>query len=104
MRSRVRQDEWTWPSRYPVLDEIAELDLNAQARLLQLLQGGQYCRLGAQREKHIQARIICAANNPLEHAVKCGAFREDLLLLESAFFPGAAESAATQRDIPMLVA
>ena len=58
----------------------------------------------ALRGRNTSRHVLSALHKPLEHAVKCGAFREDLLLLESAFFPGAAESAATQRDIPMLVA
>jgi two-component system response regulator AtoC len=86
------------------LDEIAELDLNAQAKLLQLLQDGQYCRLGAQREKHIQARVICATNKPLEHAVKCGVFREDLFYRISVLSLELPNLQQRNGDIPMLVA
>ncbi len=86
------------------LDEIAELDVNVQAKLLQLLQDGQYCRLGSQGEKHLQARIVCATNKPLEHAVKCGTFREDLFYRISVFPLELPSLQQRNGDIPMLVA
>lgn len=86
------------------LDEIAELDVNVQAKLLQLLQDGQYCRLGSQREKHVQARIVCATNKPLKHAVKCGTFREDLFYRISVFPLELPSLQQRNGDIPMLVA
>ena len=86
------------------LDEIAELDVNVQAKLLQLLQDGQYCRLGSQSEKHIQARIVCATNKPLKHAVKCGTFREDLFYRISVFPLELPSLQQRNGDIPMLVA
>jgi two-component system, NtrC family, response regulator AtoC len=60
------------------LDEISELDLTLQSKLLQLLQDGQFCRVGLQEDKKIEARIICATNRQLELEIENGAFRKDL--------------------------
>ena len=60
------------------LDEIAELNLGLQAKLLQLLQDGRFCPIGAREEKSVEVRIICATNRNLEAAVADGAFRQDL--------------------------
>lgn len=60
------------------LDEIGELDLGLQAKLLQLLQDGQFCRIGAQEDKHLEARVVCATNRPLEREIEAGRFRQDL--------------------------
>ena len=48
------------------LDEISELDLALQSKLLQLLQDGQFCRIGAQEDKKVEVRIVCATNRKLE--------------------------------------
>src|SRR5204863_8443574 len=42
------------------LDEISELDLSLQSKLLQLLQDGQFCRIGAQEDKKVEVRVVCA--------------------------------------------
>jgi two-component system response regulator AtoC len=60
------------------LDEIAELDPALQAKLLQVLQDGQFCRIGDSEEKHVEARIICATNRQIEQAIEAGSFRTDL--------------------------
>ncbi len=60
------------------LDEIAELDPSLQAKLLQLLQDGQFCRIGDQEDKRVEARVICATNRHLEQAIEAGTFRPDL--------------------------
>lgn len=60
------------------LDEIGELNLDLQAKLLQLLQDGQFCRIGAQEEKRLEARVVCATNRSLEAEVLEGGFRQDL--------------------------
>ncbi len=44
------------------LDEISELDLGLQSKLLQLLQDGQFCRIGAQEDKKVEVRVVCATN------------------------------------------
>src|SRR6201997_1280245 len=60
------------------LDEISELDLGLQSKLLQLLQDGQFCRIGAQEDKKVEVRIVCATNRKLEQEIENGTFRQDL--------------------------
>jgi two-component system response regulator AtoC len=60
------------------LDEIAELDPALQAKLLQLLQDGQFCRIGAQEDKKVEVRMVCATNRHLEEEIGAGTFRHDL--------------------------
>ncbi|HEV2716388.1 MAG TPA: sigma-54 dependent transcriptional regulator [Terriglobales bacterium] len=60
------------------LDEISELDLSLQSKLLQLLQDGQFCRIGAQEDKKVEVRVVCATNRRLEDEIETGTFRQDL--------------------------
>lgn len=60
------------------LDEIGELDPGIQAKLLQLLQEGQFCRIGAQEDKRVEARVVCATNRDLRREIDEGSFRADL--------------------------
>src|SRR6202051_2922157 len=60
------------------LDEISELDLGLQSKLLQLLQDGQFCRIGAQEDKKVEVRVVCATNRVLEAEIENGTFRQDL--------------------------
>ena len=60
------------------LDEISELDLALQSKLLQLLQDGQFCRIGAQEDKKVEVRVVCATNRQLENEIENGTFRQDL--------------------------
>jgi two-component system response regulator AtoC len=60
------------------LDEISELDSSLQSKLLQLLQDGQFCRIGAQEDKKVEVRVVCATNRKLEHEIENGNFRQDL--------------------------
>jgi two-component system, NtrC family, response regulator AtoC len=60
------------------LDEISELDLALQSKLLQLLQDGQFCRIGAQEDKKVEVRVVCATNRRLEDEIESGTFRQDL--------------------------
>jgi two-component system, NtrC family, response regulator AtoC len=60
------------------LDEISELDLALQSKLLQLLQDGQFCRIGAQEDKKVEVRVVCATNRHLENEIENGTFRQDL--------------------------
>ena len=60
------------------LDEIADLDLGLQAKVLQLLQDGQFSRIGDTRERHANIRVICATNRRLDGEIEAGRFRHDL--------------------------
>jgi len=60
------------------LDEVGEMPLAAQAKLLRVLEGGTFERVGGERELRVDARVIAATNVPLEHAVRDRTFRSDL--------------------------
>jgi len=60
------------------LDEIGEMSFPLQAKLLQVLQDGEFSRLGGKHDVHVDVRVIAATNRHLETAVAEGAFREDL--------------------------
>src|SRR5271156_2638354 len=60
------------------LDGIDEIDMSLQAKLLQLLQDGQFSRIGGQEDRHVQLRVICATNRNLEQEISAGRFRQDL--------------------------
>lgn len=60
------------------LDEIGELDGKVQAKLLRVLDGVPYYRLGGHRKVAIQVRVIAATNRDLEEEVRAGKFRRDL--------------------------
>jgi two-component system response regulator AtoC len=61
-----------------LLDNVAELDISLQAKLLQFLQNGTFTRIGGQEQRSVTTRILCTANRSLEADVEQGSFREDL--------------------------
>ena len=60
------------------LDEISEMQPPLQSKLLQVLQDGEFARLGGRDDVRVDVRIVAATNRDLEHAVAEGQFREDL--------------------------
>ena len=60
------------------LDEISEMHPALQAKLLHVLQDGEFARLGGKRDIAVDVRVLAATNKPLERAVEEGLFREDL--------------------------
>lgn len=60
------------------LDEIGDLDLSLQSKLLQVLQDGQFSRIGSQRDKRVDVRVVCATNRQLSKEIAAGTFRQDL--------------------------
>ena len=60
------------------LDEISEITLPLQAKLLQVLQDKEFSRLGSEKDTRVDARILAATNKNLEEALKNGSLREDL--------------------------
>ncbi len=61
------------------LDEIEALPLTQQVKLLRFLESGEVRKVGSKDAVKVQARVICASNQPLTELVKLGKFREDLL-------------------------
>jgi DNA-binding NtrC family response regulator len=61
------------------LDEIGELPLSLQSKLLRLLEARRFQRVGGENELICSARIVCATNTDLQAAAASGAFRQDLL-------------------------
>ncbi len=60
------------------LDEISEMSLSLQGKLLQVLQDREFSRLGGKKDIRVDARVLVATNKNMEEGVKNGRFREDL--------------------------
>jgi len=87
-----------------LLDEVGELPLTTQAKLLRVLQEGEIQRLGEDRVRKVDVRVLAATNRSLEQAVADGAFRGDLyyrLAGARLVIPSLNER---KQDIPLLVA
>ncbi len=85
------------------LDEIGELDMNSQVKLLRVLQDRTYEVLGDSRSRKLDIRVVCATNRNLEQLVEEGKFREDLFYrinLIKVRIPALRER---PDDIPLLV-
>jgi DNA-binding NtrC family response regulator len=67
------------------LDEIGELPLELQAKLLRVLENGEFQRVGETQARHSRARVIAATNRDLRQQVRNGAFRADLYHRLSVF-------------------
>lgn len=85
------------------LDEIGDLDMGSQVKLLRVLQDRTYEVLGSSRAKTVDVRVICATNRNLASMVSEGTFREDLLYrinLITIHLPALRERTG---DIPLLI-
>ncbi len=60
------------------LDEVAELPLSTQARLLRILESGEFIRVGSSKVQKTNVRVVAATNVKLQEAIAMGKFREDL--------------------------
>ena len=85
------------------LDEIGELPLELQAKLLRVLQEGQFERLGSSQTRNTNVRVIAATNRNLEEEIKKGNFREDLYYRLNIFPIITPALKDRKEDIPLLV-
>ena len=84
------------------LDEIGDLPIDLQGKLLRILEEGTFERLGGQRTIQIDIRVIAATNQDLSQAVFAGEFREDLYFRLNIFPLFAPPLRDHQEDIPQL--
>ncbi len=84
------------------LDEIAEISTNLQAKLLRVLQSSEIQRVGENKIRKVDVRVISATNMNMEEALKEGTFREDLFYRINAVRLGLPPLRERPEDIPLL--
>jgi DNA-binding NtrC family response regulator len=85
------------------LDEIAELSIDLQAKLLRVLQEGEFERLGCTKTIKVDVRVVTATNRNLSEEIKKGRFREDLYYRLNVFQIPIPPLRERLEDIPLLV-
>jgi two-component system response regulator AtoC len=85
-----------------LLDEIGEMTPGLQAKLLHVLQDGDYTRLGGTRRLHADARMLASTNIQLEEAVAAGRFRQDLYFRLNVIRIEVPPLRDRRDDVPML--
>jgi DNA-binding NtrC family response regulator len=86
-----------------LLDEIGEISVQMQAKLLHVLQDGQFTRLGGQESTKVDVRVLAATNVPIEKALREKTFREDLYYRLSAFTINVPPLRERREEIPHLI-
>lgn len=84
------------------LDEVAELPLPTQARLLRVLQSGEFIRVGSSKVQKTNVRVVAATNVHLQEAIERGRFREDLYYRLSTVPITVPSLRERKGDIPLL--
>ena len=84
------------------LDEIGEVPASVQVRLLRVLEGGDFTRVGGERPVKVDVRVIAATNRDLRSEVRTGAFRADLFYRLNVFPIRMPPLRARLDDIPLL--
>jgi two-component system response regulator AtoC len=84
------------------LDEIGEMSFPLQAKLLQVLQDGEFSRLGGKHDVRVDVRVVAATNRDLEQAVADGIFREDLFFRLNVVAITLPPLRDRREDIPLL--
>lgn len=85
------------------LDEIGDIPLELQSKLLRVLQDGTFERLGEERTRQVNVRIVAATNRDLRRAVETGHFRQDLFFRLNVFPMEVPRLTERREDIPLLV-
>ncbi|MFO7610178.1 MAG: sigma-54 dependent transcriptional regulator [Candidatus Krumholzibacteriia bacterium] len=86
-----------------MLDEIASMSPRLQVRLLRVLQHGTFYRVGGDRDRKVDVRLVCLSNRVLEDEVKAGNFREDLYYRINVIRINLPPLRDRIEDIPLLV-
>ncbi len=86
------------------LDEVGDIPVELQSKLLRVLQEGRYERIGEEHTREVDVRIIAATNRDLRRDVEAGRFRQDLYYRINVFPIEVAPLRARKEDIPILAA
>ena len=86
-----------------LLDEIGEMSAQMQAKLLHVLQDGQFTRLGARESSRVDVRVLAATNVPIENALLERTFREDLYYRLNVFTIKVPPLRERREEIPYLI-
>jgi DNA-binding NtrC family response regulator len=84
------------------LDEVGDMDLMAQAKVLRAVQSGEISRVGSEHVIHVDVRVLAATNKDLGKAVESGTFREDLFFRLAVFPIRCPALRERVEDIPVL--
>lgn len=101
---REREGRFEYASKGTLfLDEVGDMPLPMQAKLLRVLESGEVVRIGANDPKHVDVRLISATNKNLQESVETGEFREDLFFRINGVQLHLPSLRERREDIPELV-